>query len=182
MRRHTSTIGPGRAFAVWRDRRGVAGIEFALIGATLCLFTLNLVDVARYIYTRMAVQNAAQIGAQAAWQACDDTKVPATILCPGLTTAVTAAVQSTTLGTTVSLQTGSPSEGYYCINTDNALQYVSSVSTKPADCSAAGMATLQPGDYVVVDVTYSYAPLFADLTVARLFTTPITETARVRLQ
>lgn len=168
--------------SILTDHRGVAGIEFAIIGAMICFLTLNAVDVARYIYTRMQVENAAQIGAQAAMQACDLTKVPATTKCPGLASAVIAAVQSTSLGSHVSLAANSPAEGYYCINSANALQYVSAVSAKPDNCSAAGTPALQPADYLVVDVTYPYATLFADLTVARFFTTPITANARMRLQ
>lgn len=164
------------------DCRGVAGIEFALIGSILIFLTLNLVDVSRYYYTRMEVQNAAQIGAQAALASCDGTKVPATTMCSALTSAVTAAIQSTSLGSDVSLAADSPSEGYYCINADKSLQYMSDVSNKPQNCSAAGMPGLQPSDYLVVQVTYPYSTLFADLTVARLFDTPITASGFIRLK
>jgi len=43
------------------------------------------------------------------------------------------------------------------------------------------MATLQPADYVKVAVTFSYSPIFAGLSVAGLFSTPITKTAMVRM-
>ena len=66
---------------------------------------------------------------------------------PALLTAVQNALQSTSLGTSVVLVTNSPTEGYYCINSSNALQYVGDVSSKPADCTAAGMLALQPGEY-----------------------------------
>jgi hypothetical protein len=58
---------------------------------------------------------------------------------------------------------------------------MSSVSSKPADCSAAGMPALQPADYVQVAVTYSYSPLFPGISVAGRFATPITKTAMVRM-
>ena len=45
-----------------------------------------------------------------------------------LLSAMQNALQSTSLGTSVAFVTGSPTEGYYCINTSNALQYVSDVS------------------------------------------------------
>lgn len=167
-----------RAFR--KDGRGVAGVEFALIAGFLCLTVVNVSDVGVYLYKRMQVENAALVGAMSALKACDPSHLPATVSCPELTAAVTTAIQSTSLGSAVSLS-GAVSEGYYCVNASNALQYVSDVSSKPADCSAAGMAALQPADYVQVAVTFSYSPIFAGLSVAGLFTTPITKTAMVRM-
>ena len=56
------------------DHRGVAGIEFALVAGVLCILLINGIEIARYAYTAMQVQNAAQIGAQSAWKACDPNK------------------------------------------------------------------------------------------------------------
>lgn len=167
--------------AMWSDRRGVAAIEFGLFVIFLSLGLANVADVSMYIYQRMQVENATEIAAQAAWKTCDLSQLPATTSCPGLATAVQTAVQSTSLGTSVSLISGSPSEGYYCVNSSNALQYVSDVSSKPADCTAAGMPSLQPGDYIQVQTTFSYAPLFPGLSVASTFATPINRTAILRL-
>jgi hypothetical protein len=58
---------------------------------------------------------------------------------------------------------------------------VASVASKPADCTAAGMPALQPADYVQVAVTFSYTPIFSGISVAGMFTTPITKTAMVRM-
>jgi hypothetical protein len=129
----------------------------------------------------MQVETATQVAAQAAWKACDLPQLPATTNCPGLATAVQNAVQSTSLGTRVSLISGSPSEGYYCVNLSNALQYVSGVSSKPADCTAAGMPSLQPGDYLQVQTTFTYVPLFPGFSVASAFTAQINRTAFLRL-
>jgi hypothetical protein len=98
-----------------------------------------------------------------------------------LATAIQNALTSTSLGAGVSLIAGSPSEGYYCVNSSNALQYVSDVSSKPADCTAAGMPALQPGDYIQVQTTFTYAPFFPGLSVAITFPTPINRTAFMRL-
>jgi Flp pilus assembly protein TadG len=163
------------------DRRGIAGVEFAIFASILSVAVLNAVDVSIYIYQRMQVENATQMGAQAAWKTCDTNHLPAITNCSGLTTAIQRAVQSTSLGTLITLQTGSPSEGYYCVNSSNSLQYMSGVTTKPADCSAAGMSSLQPGDYIQVSTTFTYAPLFGSLSVGSRFTTPITRTALMRL-
>jgi Flp pilus assembly protein TadG len=171
----------GRTTAIWADQRGVAAIEFGFFAIFLSLALVNVTDVSIYIYQRMQAENATQVGAQAAWKACDPSKLPATINCPGLTSAVQSAVHSTSLSTSVALISGSPSEGYYCVNSSNALQYVSSVSSKPADCTAAGMPSLQPGDYIQVKTTFPYAPLFPGLSVTGTFPTPINRTAIMRL-
>jgi hypothetical protein len=91
------------------------------------------------------------------------------------------ALGSTSLGTRVSLISGSPSDGYYCINSSNALQYVSDVSSKPADCTAAGTPSLQPGHYIQVQTTFPYAPIFPGISVASTLATPINRTAIMRL-
>lgn len=164
-----------------RDRRGVAAIEFAVFAGLLSLVVLNTTDISFYIYQRMQVENAAQMAAQAAWKNCNLSQLPATVNCPTLSNAVQRAVQSTSLGAQVVLQTGSPAEGYYCINSSNALQYMSDVNNRPADCSTAGNPNLQPSDYIQITTTFSYAPLFPGLTVASAFATPITRNALMRL-
>ncbi|HEY2827626.1 MAG TPA: TadE/TadG family type IV pilus assembly protein [Pirellulales bacterium] len=170
--------------ANWSDRRGTAAIEFAFFVGLLSLGVLNTADVSIYIYQRMQLENASEMAAQSAWKTCDPSLgyVPATTNCPGLTTAITKALQSTSLGTKVTLQSGSPTEGYYCVNSSNALQYVSGVSSKPTDCTAAGMPSLQPVDYINVTATFVYAPLFPGVTVASAFTTPMTKTALMRME
>lgn len=167
--------------AMRSDQRGVAAIEFGFFSIVLSLALVNVADVSVYIYQRMQVETATQVAAQAAWKACDPAHLPATTNCPGLATAVQNALTSTSLGNRVTLISGSPSEGYYCVNSSNALQYVSDVSSKPADCSAAGMPGLQPGDYIQIQTTFSYVPFFPGMSVASTFSTPITRTAFARL-
>jgi hypothetical protein len=129
----------------------------------------------------MQVEYATQAGAQAAWHTCNTNQLPATNNCSGLDTAVQNAVKSTSLGTRVTLQSGSPSEGYYCVNSSGSLQYMSDVNSKPADCSAAGSAGVQPGDYILISTTFAYSPMFPGITVTGAFTTPILRTALMRL-
>jgi Flp pilus assembly protein TadG len=160
---------------------GTAGIEFALVAGTLCLIMLNAFDLANYIYKRMQVENAAQMGAQAAWKTCDPTMLPATKLCAGLNAAVTAAVQSTSLGQGVTLEPGSLSEGYLCLDLSGSLKPVGTLNVRPVDCSATSMPNLQPGNYIIVSVTYSYTSIFSDLTVTRFFGTSIQSTSYMRL-
>jgi hypothetical protein len=103
---------------------------------------LNAIDVGYYAYRRMEVENAAEVGAQAAWNTCYDPSamLPATQKCAGLNAAIASAIGSTSLGTYVSLASGYPAEGYYCVDSSGALQSVGSLSSKPANCSAAGNA------------------------------------------
>jgi TadE-like protein len=150
-----------------RDTRGTAAIEFAGSALLLVVGLLNAVDLGYYTYRRMEVENAAEVGAQAAWHTCDDLSVmlPATQNCAGLNAAIATAIKSTSLGAAVSLASGYPVEGYYCVSSSGMLQSVGSLASKPADCSAAGNPSASPGDYIKVGVTFSYAPLFPGVTV-----------------
>jgi Flp pilus assembly protein TadG len=145
--------------------RGVAGVELALTAPFLALGLVNAVDVGYYAYQRMEVENAAEMGAQAAWNTCNDTSqnykgtsnLPATVNCPVLNATITTAIQSTSLGTAVTLASGYPAEAYYCVDSSNTLQYQGSVSSFPATCASGAT----PGDYLQVGVTYPYKPLFS---------------------
>jgi Flp pilus assembly pilin Flp len=166
--------------AIRTDRRGVAAIEFSLFVGFLSVAVLNTADVSIYIYKRMQVENATEMGAQAAWKACGLDQLPATTNCSGFLTAVQNGIHSTSLGTQVSLQSGYPTEGWYCVDGSGVLQYISDYSTKPADCSAVG-TTYKPADYVIIQTTYTYTPLFGGISVAGAFTTPIIKTTMMRL-
>src|SRR5260370_41862001 len=106
-----------------QDTRGVAAVEFSIAATMIIVGVLNAVDLGLYEYKRMQVENAAQVGAQAAWYTCNDvsTMLPATVKCAGLNAAITSAIQSTSLGNSVSLASGFPTEGYYCVNGSNVL-------------------------------------------------------------
>jgi Flp pilus assembly protein TadG len=170
--------------ALSADQRGVAAIEFGIFSVLLALALANVVDVTMYLYQRMQAENATEVAAQAAWKTCDLTVLPLTTDCSTLAasvTAVTNALHSTSLGTAVSLVSGSPSVGYYCVNSSNALQYVSNISSKPADCTAAGTPSLQPGYYIQVQTTFTYAPIFPGMSISGTFPTPINSASLMRL-
>ncbi len=170
--------------AMSTDQRGVAAIEFGIFSVLLALALANVVDVTMYLYQRMQAENATEVAAQAAWKTCDLTVLPLTTDCSTLAASVTAvqnALGSTSLGTRVALVSGSPSVGYYCVNSSNALQYVSNISSKPADCTVAGTPSLQPGYYIQVQTTYTYAPIFPGVSVSGTFPTPISGTSLMRL-
>ena len=174
----------GRIKAISADQRGVAAIEFGIFAPLLFLALVNVADVTIYLYQRMQVQNATEVAAQAAWKKCDLTALPPTTDCSTLAASVTAvqnALGSTSLGTRVALVSGSPTVGYYCVNSSNALQYVSAISSKPADCTAAGTPSLQPGYYIQVQTTFTYAPIFPGMSISGTFPTPINSASLMRL-
>ena len=183
MRETTPKPKPSRHLlrALRKDVRGLAAIEFALIGGFLSMAVLNLSDICVYALDKQQLDNATEMGAQAAWANCDLNHIPATVKCGNLTNAVTTAIHGTSLGGSVALQAGYPSEGYYCVNAGGTLQMVSDVSTRPADCSAAGNASAAPGDFVQIKTSYSYTPIFPGLTVLALMPANMQSTSWMRL-
>jgi Flp pilus assembly protein TadG len=165
-----------------RDERGVAAIEMAAVAGFFIIGAMNVTDVGRYAYLTSEVNAAAQGGAQAALVACDVAHTPATVNCPGLTAAVTTAIQSTGLGDNVTLD-GQITEAYYCLDTSSTLQLAGPASSKPSDCSgvpkAAAGAT--PTLYLQVPVTYTFQPIFPGLTFAQGFAPIVKRTAWMRM-
>src|SRR5215469_15649534 len=107
-------------------RAGTATIEFAFVASILLVLFLNLFDVSMLVWSQMQVDNAAEVGAQAAYANCAGSPVPTTTNCKNMTSDITNAIQSTSLGTNVSLSGGAPTETYYCLNGSNALVSVGS--------------------------------------------------------
>jgi Flp pilus assembly protein TadG len=165
-----------------RDQRGIAAVEVAMVVGLFAVGGMNATDVGRYAYQTSQVNAAAQAGAEAALNTCDLAHTPATLNCAGLVPAVTAGVQSTTLGTQVTID-GAVSEGWYCLDTSGTLQLAGTASSKPADCSgiSAPAANATPSLYMQVPVTYPFQPLFPGLTLAQTFTSAIKRTAWMRM-
>jgi len=146
---------------------GAAAVEFALVSGILLTLLVNLIDFSFLIWAQMQVDYAAESGAQAAYNTCSGGTMPATTHCATLNSAVTAAIHGTSLGTSVSLASGSPSETYYCVS-GTTLQSVGTAASPPSpfNCSAAGNASATPGDYIRVAVNYSFTPLFGGVSLA----------------
>jgi len=167
-----------------RNQRGAAAVEFAMM---LGIFTIALpsaVDLGIYAYDSMQVVNSAQAGAQAAWAAC--TQFPITAQCSAGQSAISTAVQQTTLRNAVTVS--SVTEGYYCTNASGVLAldgstgtYASPLNSNSVGACPSGSKTTLPGDYVNVNVTYTYTPVFAHISVASLLGTTITGQATMRL-
>jgi hypothetical protein len=164
-----------------RDARGIAGVEMALIASAFSVAALNAGETGRYAFLLMEVRQATQAGAEAAIVTCDTAHLPATTNCPGLSSAVTTAIQSTSLGSNVTLN-GSISEAWYCLDTHGVLQNAGDANARPSDCTAFGGSGVAPSLYVQIPTTYSYAPLFGSVTIAANFPTAITRTAWMRLE
>ena len=162
---------------IWHDQRGSIAIEFALIAGFLVFLLLNGMELGRYIYLRSQLENATQAGGHAVWKACDPTKLPIATKCsPEGKTAVKTVVSS--MFGTVDDDDITLTEGYFCTSADGVLHAVTNPASLPSVCQTGIVA----GDYVQVQITYSYAPLFANLTLGRLFGTSISTTSYMRLQ
>jgi Flp pilus assembly protein TadG len=168
------------------DQRGAAAAEFALVLTLLTIPILNVLDVALYAWQKIQVDNAAQMGAQAARATCSYNNQPATINCPSLNSAVQTAVRSTSLGSNV---TSSTAEHYYCTVSGSLVKVWDPPTTPPSDCSQndsngnpiGGSASDRPGDYILITVNHTYTPIFASVSVASHLASPITRTAWMRL-
>src|ERR1700724_1222807 len=93
---------------------GNVAIEFGLVSTILVPLLLNSIDFSFLIWAKMEVENAAQMGAQAAYVTCSSGPLPAKTNCASLNSAITTAAQGTSLSTGVSLSGGSPTENYGC--------------------------------------------------------------------
>jgi Flp pilus assembly protein TadG len=168
-----------------RDESGAAAVEFALVAGTLVSLMLNGIEIGRYYFIQMEVQNATQMAVQAVWKICDTAaENPVTLRCSGRTSAITRGLGSTSLGANVTLATGYPTEAYYCTSsTTGQLQNVGAVSNaKPTDCSAAGTSTDRPGNYLIVRGEFTYTPLFRAITIGSSLPTTIQATSTMRMR
>jgi Flp pilus assembly protein TadG len=185
---------PGKHVSFWRDRRAAAAAEMALVLPAIAYIALNITDIGIYAYSRMQVDLAAQAAAGAARVLCNTSapnrELPAQLFCAGLDPAIVAAVQTTSLGSRVSLTTTSgtihSNEAWYCASSTGQLQpsggYPIS-SAPPDDCSGViSGSTTPPGDYISVTASYSFVPVFPGISVASLLPATITRTAWIRLK
>lgn len=177
----TRLLGTGRLLR--SNRSGTASIEFGLIAGTLVLVMLNGVEVARYYYAKMELENAVHMAAQAVWDECETTaQIPTNSNCSGRNTRMTNALQSSSLGNSVTLSSGFPTEQWFCVHSGTGALSPAG-ATKPTDCSGYnGLATEQAGYYITVRGQYTYSPIFTTITLGSAMPTTVTSTTMVRLQ
>lgn len=166
------------------ETRGAASAEFVLWLALLTVPLLSAVDIGMYAFQRMQTQIAAQAAVQYVWQKCDPNLggVPAFSKCGDLSLAnITSAAQSTSLGTNVTVS--SAKEGTACPVSGDVPQWVGTPSTAIGTAPVSAACPLGPArpDYVTVTVSFAYAPFFTGVSVGGLLTTPITQTAWMRM-
>jgi Flp pilus assembly protein TadG len=169
-----------RCGRIGRDQSGATAIEFAVIAGILVFLLLNGIDLGRYIYLRGQVENATQAGAHSIWEKCDPMKLPVVTKCYSDQAAAQRAIVSAISGMVPGIANSQVTltEGYYCPDAAGALHSVTNVASLPTQC----LSGVVPGDYVQVQVTYAFAPLFGNLTLVRTFGTSISMTSYMRLQ
>lgn len=198
------------------DRGGSAAVEYVFWLAALSAPTFGAADIGYYGYQVVQTHNAAQMAVQAAFAKCAPVAVqtfPATKYCGAngddLNTAISNGEHSSSLGTTVTMNTGS--EEFMCVDSTGKLKDVSAkdgvIATKttggvtdvdtagtdtvatmpsPANCSSINAgSTAEPGDYVFITIQHKFHPLFKGLSVVNLLggsAVTITQTVYTRLE
>jgi Flp pilus assembly protein TadG len=178
----TKTTFTKTARRLLRDRCGSAAMELAFAMLTLTTLMINTIEFGRYYYSKVELENAVQMASYAVYQTCDTAaKLPAHTNCSARTAKITTALQSTSLGSSVTL--ASTAEGWYCLNTGGSLQNVANFTdTRPVDCSAAGSSTTVPADYFLIIGQTSYTPIFSGVSIASTLPGTLTKTSIVRMQ
>ena len=149
-----------RAVALWRERRGIAAVEFALVAPILLALMVGIIDLGFAFSAQIKVQLAAQAGAQyAQLYGYDSTKI---------SNAVTAA---TSLSVSAS---PAPTQSCGCISGTSV-----TLSGSPP-CTTTCANGLTPGTYVQVNSRATYTPLLPYVSVLRNPTT-LTGQALVRV-
>jgi len=197
-----------------REERGTAALEYVFWLAALSAPIFGAADIGYYGYQVIQTHNAAQMAVQAAFAACSSTtQFPATKDCGSkgvnLNTAIANGEHSSSLGSTVTMNTGS--EEFMCVDSTGKLKDVSAkdgviatttsggvtdVDTagndtaatfpSPANCSTINPgSTVEPGDYVFLTVQHTFHPLFKGFSVVNLLggsAVTITQTDYTRLE
>ena len=194
-----------RRLGAWRrETRGAAAAEFAMVVLFLILPLINIVDFGVYAYSRMQVENAAQMGAQTIWSSCNNLtkRTPAAIGSNGSCAAstsptVTTWVQQTSLGTPRDRDGRHRALLLHHHRGDAAVRdghrwrgqphQRASATGEPAKCAVSATLTnpsdtgATPGDYISLGVTYTYPPLFSAASIVSALLRWGTKTVYTRL-
>jgi Flp pilus assembly protein TadG len=173
------------------DQGGAAALEFGLIVGMLVLPMMSVVDIGIYTYDKIQLENAAQVAAQSVWTSCDASKQPVTRNCSLTYATVNGAAQgATSLGNGVSVT--ALNEVYYCVDGSGVLQSMSAgagsitsagvqAATAQSSCGSGSWVSTAPADYITVQVTYTYRPVFGSVSVGQLLGSSITKTTTMRM-
>lgn len=126
---------------LWRSQDGVSAVEFAMIGGSLALLLLGVLDFGIGYWEKTQLQDAAQAGAEFATRSGYDS------------TSIQSAVTNATSLSGVQA-TPAPSQFCGCPNISTGVSAATCASTCPSDGTIAGT-------YVTVNAQVSYRTLFA---------------------
>lgn len=172
-----------RTFA--RDQRGLVAIEFGIVASLLVPLLLSVADIGQYLHRRLQVEGLAVATARAISSTCSG-KLPALSKCAQVD-AVIADIRATS-----SLDAGvgiAFDEGSFCVTGKRLARHSAAgqggtCPGKSANTNANGGTAA--GDYVIVTVSYTVAPLFLGTAgtggVGDVLPNRIVRTAMLRLQ
>jgi Flp pilus assembly protein TadG len=149
----------GRRFSrLLVDDKGTAAIEFGLVGTTLTLLMLGLMDFGMGFWEQIQVGNAARAGAQYAifngWNQS------------GISTAITSATSLASISASPA-----PSQSCGCPSASSGI----TSATCGTNCTGGGLA----GTYVTVNAQASYTPIFPISGFSSVVTLTATATVRI---
>ena len=154
-----------------REERGAAAVEFAIWMVIIVWPLLNVVDLGVYVFQKMQVDNAGQAAVAQVFNNCGQTTVsPILTNCSSakLSNGANSGAHSTSLGSDVSV-------AYKTECVSGALK--SGGDPSITDCPS-GMSA---GDYIGVTVSYTYHPVFPNLTVTSMLDSGMGKIAWMRM-
>jgi len=141
-----------------KDKSGIAAIEFAVLGAFLCLFVVGVGDLGMAFYSNMQVQNSAQAGAEyAAVHGYNSTAI---------TNAVTNATSVTGI-------VASPAPSQFC-------GCVSGMTVAAATCGTVCTNGMSAVTYVSVSASRTYSTLISYPGFPSSYSQTATSTVRIQ--
>ena len=154
-----------------REERGAAAVEFTAWMVIILWPLLNVVDLGLYVYQKMQVNNAGQAAVAQVFNNCGQTTVsPILTNCSStkVTNGANSGAYSTTLGNSVTVAYKTE-----CVGGTLKTGGDPSVTACPS-----GMST---GDYIGVTVSYTYQPLFRNVTVTSILNSSMGSIAWMRM-
>ena len=128
---------------LWRDRRGIAMVEFGLVSGILCTMALGVVDFGVGLWSQMELQNAVDAGAQyVMWYQWNQS---------GITSAVQNATKMSLGGS--SGNTVSVTQACACPDSTGGII----AATCGTSCSQGGATA---SNYITITANYSYSTIF----------------------
>jgi Flp pilus assembly protein TadG len=154
-----------------REDRGAAAVEFAVWMVIIVWPLLNVVDLGVYVFQKMQVDNAGQAAAAQVFNNCGQTTLsPILANCSGakLTSGADSGAHSTSLGSDVTV----------AYKTECVGGTLKSGGDPSVTACPSGMSS---GDYIGVTVSYTYHPVFPNLTVTSILDSAMGKIAWMRM-